>query len=152
MKFVRYTFLLMAVACAGCGLFDKTGNGFNEVLSEPPFKTISDSIDQFPNNATLLLQRAELLSQNNHHDIAYYDYKKSWELRPTEGTAMAFTSNLFLNGRNKEAIDLLKGCIAKYPANTAFMRRLAEAYTQSGKGAEAIGLYDDLLHKDSVNF
>lgn len=152
MKFIYgNTLLLFVCFLAGCGLGDKT-NGFGEVLYKPPFKSISDSIDQFPNNAVLLVQRAELLSQNNRHEIAYYDYKKSWELQPSENTAILYASNLFLTGRNKEAIELLKSCIAKYPANPWFTRRLAEAYTQAGKDQDAIALYNELLKKDSANF
>jgi tetratricopeptide (TPR) repeat protein len=152
MKFIYANIFLLLTICLGsCGLGDKT-NGFNEVLYSPTFKAISDSIDQFPNNAALLVERGEMLSQNNHSDIAYYDYKKSWELQPTEHTATLYAANLFLTGRNQPAIDLLKACIAKYPANPGFARRLAEAYTQSGKKQEAIALYDDLLKKDSVNF
>ena len=39
-----------------------------------------------------------------------------------------------------------------YPANTEFMRRLGEAYTQTGNAAGALALYDELLKKDSSNF
>lgn len=152
MKLIHgYTLLFIACCLGSCGLGDKT-NGFNEVLYKPPFKAVSDSIDQFPANARLLVERAELLSQNNHHDIAYYDYKKSWELQPSEQTATLYAANLFLTGRNKDAIELLKGCIAKYPANPGFTRRLAEVYTQTGKGSDAIALYDALLKTDSANF
>lgn len=152
MKLIHgYTLLLIACWLGSCGLGDKT-NGFNEVLYKPPFKAVSDSIDQFPANARLLAERAELLSQNNHHDIAYYDYKKSWELQPSEQTGALYASNLFLTGRNKDAIELLKACIAKYPGNAWFTRRLAEAYTQTGKSGDAISLYDALLKTDSANF
>jgi tetratricopeptide (TPR) repeat protein len=143
--------LLLACALCSCGLGDGT-NGFDEVLYKPPFKSISDSIDQFPNNAALLVERAEMLSQNNRQEIAYYDFRKAWELQPNENTATLYASNLFMTGRNKEAIEFLKACITKYPSNPGFTRRLAEAYAQTGKNEEAIGLYNDLLTKDSSNF
>lgn len=124
----------------------------DSLLNIPPFKSITDSIAKNPTDTGLLLKRAELLSQNDQHDLAYYDYKKTWELQPTESTAILYTSNLFLAGRTKEAIDLLKQCIQKYPHNTEFLRRLGEAYTQDGKSKEALALYDDILKKDSSNF
>jgi tetratricopeptide (TPR) repeat protein len=131
---------------------DKSANGFDEILLQAPYKPISDSIAKTPADAGLLLRRAELLTQNNQHDIAYYDYKKSWEIAPAETTALLLTSNLFLTGRNKDAVELLKKCILQYPSSTEFLRRLGEAYTQNGDAAAALGLYDDLLKKDSSNF
>jgi tetratricopeptide (TPR) repeat protein len=136
-----------------CGLLgDKTSEGFDEILHNPPFKNLTDSIDKAPKDADLVLRRAELLTQNNQHDIAYLDYKKSWELKETESTGILYASNLFLTGRTNDAIDLLKKCIQQYPAATEFKRRLGEAYTQAGRSKEALSLYDELLKNDPANF
>ncbi len=139
--------LLGTFSCGG-----RLGNGFDDVLQQAPFTSITDSIQKNPSAAGLYLHRAELLTQNNHHDIAYYDYKKSWQLQPSEPCALLFVSNLFLTGRSKDAVDLLNKCIQQYPGNMEFMRRLGEAYTQTGHTKEALALYDDLLKKDSGNF
>ncbi len=130
----------------------KAVNGFDEILQQLPYKPVSDSIEKNPADAVLYLHRAEMLTQNNQHDVAYYDYKKSWELSQSENTAMLFTSNLFLTGRSKDAIELLKKCMQLYPANIEFTRRLGEAYVQSGNLKEALALYDNMLSKDSSNF
>ncbi len=152
-RFFSYACLCSLFAVTGCGLFgDKTVNGFNEVLYKPPYKVLSDSIDQFPNNADLLLRRAELLTQNNQQDVAYYDYKKSWEIQPAEQTAILFASNLFVTGRTHDAINLLDSCVNKFPGNPEFQRRLAEAYTHEGDDSAAIALYDNMLKNDSANF
>jgi len=152
-QIVSYATLALLFAMAGCGLMgDKTVNGFNEVLYKPPFKALSDSIDQFPNNAELLLRRAELLSQNNQQDIAYYDYKKSWELQASEQTAILYASNLFITGRSKDAVTLLNTCLKKYPDNPEFKRRLAEAYSHAGDSHDAIAMYDNMIKTDSTNF
>jgi tetratricopeptide (TPR) repeat protein len=146
---------LISIAVYGCGLLDSPGDntsGFDEVLNKAPFKSLTDSISNAPKDAGLLFRRAELLSQNNQHDIAYYDYKKSWEISPQEATAFFYSSNLFLTGRNKEAVNLLKSCIDKYPTNPDFKRRLGEAYIQSGQRNEALTLYDNILKADSSNF
>jgi tetratricopeptide (TPR) repeat protein len=151
--FPVFIICLLSSAWLGCGLMgDKSANGFDEILQQAPYKSITDSIGKTPADAALLLRRAELLTQNNQHDIAYYDYKKSWEMAPAETTALLLTSSLFLTGRNKDAVELLKKCILQYPSNTEFLRRLGEAYTQNGDAAAALGLYDDLLKKDSSNF
>ncbi|HTL09714.1 MAG TPA: tetratricopeptide repeat protein [Chitinophagaceae bacterium] len=141
---------LLALLAGSCG--NNTANGFNDVLQQPPYAGLTDSIKESPADAALLLQRAVLLTQNNQHDIAYYDYKKSWELKPTENTALLFAANLFLTGRGKDAVSFLKQCKDRYPGNTEFLRRLGEAYTQNGRSQDAIALYDELLQKDSNNF
>ncbi|MEO6315214.1 MAG: tetratricopeptide repeat protein [Chitinophagaceae bacterium] len=148
--FLFYAWCLLAAGLVSCG--DRSANGFDEILQQAPFKSISDSIGASPSDAGLLLRRAELLTQNNQHDIAYYDYKKSWELQQSAPAALLYTSNLFLTGRSKDAVVLLKKCVALYPGNTEFLRRLGEAYTQTGQPKEALALYDELLKKDSSNF
>ena len=150
--FFYFTSLLITVVCSCNMTANNPANGFNETFQQPSFKPISDSIEKSPSDAGMLLRRAELLTQNNLHDIAYYDYKKSWQLQPSEESALLFVSNLFLTGRNKDAVELLKKCIPLYPSNAAFTRRLGETYIQTGNTKEALGLYDELLKTDTANF
>src|SRR5450432_1041225 len=148
-----YFLFLLSLAICSCNLgSNKTANGFEETLQQVPYKSVTDSIEKNPSDAGLLLRRAELLTQNNQHDIAYYDYKKSYQLQSSEASALLYVSNLFLTGRTNDAIELLKKCGQQYPANIEFMRRLGEAYTQAGNSKEALALYDELLKKDSSNF
>jgi tetratricopeptide (TPR) repeat protein len=144
------TVSLYSIGCKSAD--DEKKAGFYEILQSSGFKTLSDSIDKDPLNTDLLLRRAELLTQNNHHDLAYFDYKKGWEQKPSQATALLFTSNLFLTGKAAQAIDLLKQCIRRYPSAPEFRRRLGEAYTQSGKTKEALSLYDEVIKEDSSNF
>ncbi len=150
--FFYFTCVLVTGFCSCNMAGNKSANGFNETFQQPAFKPISDSIEKSPSDAGLLLRRAILLTQNNQHDIAYYDYKKSLELKPSEESALLFVSNLFLTGRGKDAVELLKKCTALYPSNAEFTRRLGEAYIQSGDTKEALALYDELLKTDTANF
>src|SRR6266850_1894827 len=77
-----------------------------KVLSAAPYSGLTDSISRFPDNDSLYLQRALLLSQNNQHEIATSDYKKAWQLHPNEATALEYISNLLLVEKLKEAIPL----------------------------------------------
>src|SRR4051812_38106714 len=97
------------------------------VFREPPFDSITDSINSFPGNATLYLRRAGLLSQKNLPELAHEDYKKAWSLKPDEATAVSYTASLFMTGRESEAITLLQECMTKFPGNSEFPRRLSEA-------------------------
>ena len=153
MKRIALYFLTLCITGAGCNLAgNSSANGFNEILQQAPYKSVSDSIEKNPANAGLYLRRAELLTQNNQHDIAYYDYKKSWQLQPSETAALLYTSNLFLTGRSKDAIDLLQQCTKQYPGNTEFTRRLGEGYTQTGDTKQALAQYDAILKTDTGNF
>ncbi len=152
-RIAAFYLIIVTFFSAGCNSSSSENKAAAQaVLYNPTFKTISDRIDKDPDNTDLLLRRAELLSQNNQHAFAYYDYKKSWERKPSASTALLYTSSLFINGKTNDAIELLKRCIQQYPSVTEFTRRLGEAYTQVGKDTEALALYDDILHKDSTNF
>jgi tetratricopeptide (TPR) repeat protein len=123
-----------------------------KILNAPPYAGLTDSIKQFPQNQNLYLQRGMLLSQNNRHELAMGDYKKAWELKPEEHTAMLYVSNLMLVNRPDDAVNLLKASIAKWPANPDLHRRLSEIYTQLGETKKAIDQYDEWAQQDSANF
>ena len=150
-QFTLGVFALLLV-CFGCNSSDSNHLTSRKVLKEVPFKAITDSIDQFPKDPDLYIKRAHLLIQKKYSELAVEDYKKAWELRPDEITALYYTASLFMSGKEKDAVDLLKECIKKYPDNMEFPRRLSEAYLQSGKPREALHQYELLLQKDPENF
>ncbi|HLK30576.1 MAG TPA: tetratricopeptide repeat protein [Puia sp.] len=151
---LRFNFILVLaiLGSAACNFSDKKKNNADDVLNQPPFATLTDSIKRFPDNALLYFKRAELLSQNNFHEVANSDYKKSWELKEDAQIALRYASNLSIIGKEKEAIQLLQSCIQKFPDENGFKRLLGEAYIQSGKSKQAIELYDSVLKNDSLNF
>ena len=134
----------------------KSGAGEKEssqkILNAPPYSSVTDSIKHFPQNADLFLKRALLLSQNNQHELAMADYKKSFELRPDQHVALQYVSNLMLVNRPDEAIRVLKECLATWPDNSDLHRRLSEIYTQLGQTKKAIEQYDEWAQQDSTNF
>ena len=142
----------MLLVCTGCNFSEGDQNGSAKILNEPPFKPITDSIEDDSDNPDLYLKRAQLLIQKKQTALAVNDYRKAWELRPDEPTALFYTASMFMAGKEKEAIALLKECIKKFPDNPEFARRLSEAYLQSGQPREALKQYDLLLSKDPENF
>ena len=144
-------FLILAGSCKlGEDDNQETKNG--KLLSSPPFDVITDSIKRFPKNAALYLKRGELLTDKELHQLAYPDYRKAWELKPDETTAFLYSANLFLTGREHQAIKLLEQCQTKFPSNPDFSRRLSEAYMQSGRSEQALSQYTQMLEKDPGNF
>ncbi len=152
-KFLSVSVLGMLFLLTGCK-FDKNDHEPvpSKILNSPPFRTLTDSISNLPDNYILYLKRGELLSQKNFHKIAFYDYKKAWELHPDENTALAYSANLFLSGQEQDAINFLKQCVARFPYNSEFSRRLSEAYLQAGESSAALEQYNAILTTDPANF
>ncbi len=146
-------FLLIGLLCWLCSCNSgKEKESPEKVLGSQPYAGLTDSIKQFPQNQDLYLERAILLSQNNRHELAMADYKKAWELKPEEQVALLYVSNLMLVNKPETAVNLLKECIAKWPANPDLHRRLSEIYTQVGEIKKAIDQYDEWALQDSTNF
>lgn len=144
---------LLAIILYACRDMDKSkGSGQQAILNQGPWKSLTDSIQSFPTNALLYLNRAELLSQANQHELAHQDYKKAWELEPGEVTAEQFTNSLFMTSQWQAAIDFLEKCTQQFPTNDFFKRRLGEAYLQTGKAKEAMSQFDQLIAQDSNQF
>src|SRR5215831_932475 len=136
--------ILILVSC--------NNKGTTNVLEEPPFASITDSIKKFPTNPDLLIRRGELLSQNNQHELAYLDYRKAWDMNKTEDVAMDYVSNLYLVNKPGEAVRVLEESVKKFPGNPELRRRLSEAYIQSGLSKKAMEQYDNMIKNDSNNF
>lgn len=152
LKFNIALFLFVFFFAGACKWDDKGKNRAEDILHKPPFAALTDSIKRFPDEALLYFRRAEVLAQNNFHEIANTDYEKSWELKPNEQTGARYASNLSIIGKEEEEIRLLQKCIQQFPQQPGFKRLLGEAYVEEGKIKQAIGLYDEVLKSDSMNF
>ena len=144
--------LVISLICGICSCEFVDRDRSSLVLEEPPYGGLTDSIKQYPENASLYAQRAILLSQHNRHELATADYKKAWELDPGERSALMYISNLLLVDETAEAVNLLQECIATYPNSIELQRRLSEIYAQTGQNVLAVQQYDKLLVKDSLDF
>lgn len=147
---VSFLFLTIAFFISQCTGSESPSTA--DILSKAPFKGLTDSIKQFPDQVELFLSRGLLLSQNNLHLLANADYKKAWELQPSEGIALEYASSLLLINKSDEAILFLKNCQVKYPSNPEFSRRLSEVYASTGKKEEALNEYEKMIARDSLDF
>ena len=154
-KLIGSNIILLSVLfflVSGCHEAEKKGPENEAVLNRPQFAALTDSIKRFPDNAELYFRRAERLSQSNLTDIATADYEKSWGLKPDVLTGMHYASNLGINSQLDEEIQLLLDCIKKFPAENGFKRLLGETYIDAGRTKEALGIYDEAIKTDSLNF
>jgi tetratricopeptide (TPR) repeat protein len=155
---LRNLFVLLCFLVVGMTACNSPGKGKDAdraaILAHPPYSSLTDSLGQHlgADQAGLYFRRAELLSHNGQHELAAEDYSRSWDLRPDEMTGARYASTLTIIGQTGKAIRLLQDCRQKFPANANFPAMLAELYTQSNRMQDAIGIYDNILRTDTLNF
>lgn len=138
---------------AGCNNQDNGNNDRTAILHHPPYAALTDSIRHANGSSTagLYFRRAELLSRNDKHELAADDYDRSWQLNPDETTGFRYASTLTIIGQSNRAIQLLKDCRSRFPANPVFSSMLGDLLQQTNKDQEALGIYDAMLSKDSLD-
>jgi tetratricopeptide (TPR) repeat protein len=155
---LRNLFVLLSCVMVGMTACNGSGNTKDAdraaILTQRPYSLLTDSLQHHPgaDQAGLYFRRAELLSRNDQHELAAADYSRSWDLKPDEMTGARYASTLTVIGQVGKAIHLLQDCRQKFPANTNFPAMLAELYTQSNRMQDAIGVYDNILRTDTLNF
>ena len=115
------------------------------------YKSLNDSIKKFPADASLYLRRAERLTQENAHELAYNDFQKAWTLQPLIENALPYAANLAILGKHADRIALLEKVNHLDSSNSQVRRLLAEAYAGFGKPEQALLIYDDMIAKDSLD-
>src|SRR5664279_1953446 len=151
-KYLLYLFLLMALTTTSCkNKIPDPETPASIIDTDPSFKNLNDSIRQFPADASLYLRRANQLTQDNAHELAYNDLEKAWTLQPLLENALPFASNLAILGKHGERISLLEKLNYKYSSNPQVGRLLAEAYAGIGKSEQALALYNEMIAKDSLD-
>jgi len=141
--------VLIIVSC-------KNKNDHSEYLesateSNPAYRSLNDSIRQFPSDARLYLRRANRLSQENAHELAYADFLKAWTLQPSPEHALPFAANLEILGKHQERLDLLDSLNHRFPENAQAGRLLAEATAATGDRTRALALYNRMIQTDSLD-
>jgi tetratricopeptide (TPR) repeat protein len=121
------------------------------VEANPFYKSLNDSIKKFPTNASLYLRRAERLTQENAHELAYDDFQKAWTLQPLIENALPFAANLAILGKHADRIALLEKVNRLNGSNPQVRRLLAEAYAEFGMPEKALLIYNDMIAKDSLD-
>jgi tetratricopeptide (TPR) repeat protein len=155
MSFLKYPFgfiIIFLVAAGSCKNKDSNaGYPVSVVEANPAYKSLNDSIHDFPGDASLYLRRATRLTQENQHELAYDDFHKSWSLKPTLQNALPFAANLEILGRHDERLILLESLNQTFPSNTQVGRLLADAYATSGNPDRALAVYNTMIQKDSLD-
>jgi len=120
---------------------------YGDLLSKPPYASLTDSINQQPDNDELYFKRAVLLNTNELPEPSLDDFKKAWRLKKDERYAFGI-GNLLLDRKPDSAILFLQEAIKELPACNLLQLTLARAYETQNKNEEALVLCNSILEKN----
>lgn len=130
--------LVFLIACSN----DEKQN----LLYEPPYDKISDSIDKTPKNAELYYRRGILFFQNEQLVFAEKDIRKAWSLDAKEEYALSLIS--ILKQKNTDsAIAFIEEASKKLPGNISLQIGLARGFQQKGNLEEALNICNAIILK-----
>jgi tetratricopeptide (TPR) repeat protein len=130
--------ILFLLAC------NDTANENDNILEQPPFHSLSDSISKDPANAGLYYRRGTLLFSQGEKDLAGRDLRRAWDLLPNETHGLSLTT--YLKEKNSDsAILFLEEAIKKLPRSIALKIGLARGYQQKKQNEKANSILDQIL-------
>lgn len=141
-----YIFLFLLILCAACNN-NNSSSPYDEILSQPLFSSITDSIRKEPNRDDLYFRRAVLLNKNNLPEPALADFRKAWSLAKEEVYAVG-VSNILLEKKPDSAVVFLNEAIKEIPNSLFLQISLARSYDALNKTDDALKVCNAMLEKE----
>lgn len=138
---------LTVLVLSGCSDKNKDNQPYGDILSKPPFSTLTDSIKLQPANDELYFRRAVLLNSNNLPEPALADFQKAWSLHKQEKYAFGM-GNLLLEKKPDSAIIFLKNAIAELPSSFLLNLTLGRALMAANRSDEALEITNRILDQN----
>jgi len=128
--------------------FSNCNNGneaspYAELLTKPPYATLTDSIHDDSKNPDLYYRRGVLLRKNNNLQPALADFRKAWELDKKEEYAVSVSS--VLSAQPDTAIDFINAALKQFPGSIALKLYLVQLYASQQKTDEAMKICSDII-------
>ncbi|MEQ1677703.1 MAG: tetratricopeptide repeat protein [Chitinophagaceae bacterium] len=124
---------------------DKTTvSAFDDILNNPPFNGLTDSIQREPKNDDLYFRRAVLLNSKDYPEPSLLDFQKAWSLKKEEKYAFGI-STLLLEKKPDSAILFLNEALKSIPNSLLLNLALARAYNEQGQPDNALAICDAIL-------
>ena len=142
--FVSVSLLTLINFSSSCNNQSKESTEFSEILSHPPYKSVTDSLKKNSPDAGMYYRRGLLLKRDNYTDATLADFQKAWSLSPQEEYGVA-VSNILLQKQPDSAIRFLKEALQKIPSSLFFKLNLAQGYINQNKLDEALKITNDIL-------
>ncbi len=148
-KFAKITplFILLMIFISACKDQDKGNSPFDELLGQPPYTTLTDSIKKEPKRDELYFRRAIQLNTNELPEPALADFRKAWSLKKDEKYALGIGS-LLLESKPEEAVSFLAEATKILPESRLLNLTLARSYDALGKTEEALQTCNRILDKN----
>lgn len=137
--------LFISIVIAACG-DEGIQSPYDNMLEEPPFGIITDSINKAPKDDGLYYRRGLKLKEQNLPEPALADFQQAWSLNKKEEYAVHITS-ILLDKDPAAAEKFIKEALRLIPS-IFFELQLAEAYVLQNKNDAAIAIYDSILEKE----
>ncbi len=144
MKF--FSLLFLSCWLWSCGDSDSS-SPYSEILSQPPYAAVTDSIRKAPGNDELYFRRAVLLYNNNFPEPALADFWTAWSLQSRENYAMGI-ANILVEKKPDSAVIFLKDAIKEIPKSLFLKLSLVRAYDTTGKIDDALVTCNTILQQD----
>lgn len=138
--------IIPVLILAACGNKESV-SAFDEILSQPPYAALTDSIKKDPEQDELWFRRAVLLNKNNLPEPALADFRKAWSLKKDDRYAFGI-SKILLDSKPDSAVAFLNGALKEMPNSPFLMINLIHAYQALNKYPEALELCNKLLSVD----
>ena len=116
----------------------------DKLLTQPPFQSLTDSIEQFPKNPELYYRRGVLLYQNNQVGYAEKDLRAAWNLQPKEEYALSMTTLLRQKSADS-AIVFLDQALQKLPNSISLQIGLARGYQNKNNLDQALAICTKII-------
>ncbi|MCU7550048.1 tetratricopeptide repeat protein [Chitinophagaceae bacterium LB-8] len=114
------------------------------ILTQAPYKTLTDSINDYPNRAELYHRRGTLLAQSEELDLAKTDYLKAWSLQGSEENAISIASVL-MKQNTDSAILFIEQALKKLPQSIVLQVSLARGYQQKKDYNKALTVCNNII-------
>lgn len=142
---IRYSAILaisiiLLVACNN----DDQSSPFSDILSQPPYAALTDSIKEQPKNDELYFRRAVLLNKNNFPEPALADFQKAWALSKQEKYAFGVT-NAWIEKKPDSSVIFLNEALSELPQSYLLRMSLARSYDALNKTDEALRVCTQIL-------
>ncbi|PZR25319.1 MAG: hypothetical protein DI535_18400 [Citrobacter freundii] len=140
--------LLFYVFLVGCGT-EGENSPYAEILAQPPYTSLTDSIRKEPKRDELYFHRAILLNRNNLPEPALADFRKAWSLNSEEPYAIGI-ANILLEKRPDSASAFLERAVKDLPKSIFLRILLARSLDAQQQTDRAIAVCDEILYADST--
>jgi tetratricopeptide (TPR) repeat protein len=126
---------------------DNESSPYDEILSQPAFAPLTDSIKKEPGRDDLYFKRAVLLNSKDYPEPALADFRKAWILKKDERYAFG-VSTILIEKHPDSAVAFLAVSMKDLPGSVLLGLSLARAYDGQGKVDEALVVVNDLLRNN----